>query len=90
MKITLGDDPFQNIHLPPDLPFFPPHGVDTAGLELVDAVVERVLHLVHVEVRRAPLIGPIQKRTMVFMLSHAATLAPLASVTIIGAGGVKT
>lgn len=84
MKITLRNDPFQHIHLPADLPLFPPLGEDAAGLELVDAVAERVLHLVHVEVRRAPLIGPIQKRTMVFMLSHAATRTPLASFSIIG------
>jgi hypothetical protein len=50
--------------------------VDRAVVEPVEAVLERVLEAVEVEVPGAPAVGPVQERTVFNLCAHTTTLFP--------------
>ena len=71
MQHTQIDDLPQRIDLMFELPLDIPLGVDPACLVSIEAMVERVLEVVHMEVGRTAIIRAIQKRTVMFVFIHA-------------------
>jgi hypothetical protein len=78
LRVRDGDD-VRRRHLP-DPPLDEPLEVDRAGGVVAEAVVERVRQVADAQVPPAPVVGPVQERTVVravlVLLPHANRLPP--------------